>query len=84
MLNGGLEEWKARILFPRIPENPTPAQVVEFARVKEVSKFFGGIPQTGTGDATAGQQFAMPKLELPAPGAAGPVGAPKKKKKEGC
>ena len=32
ILRGGLEAWKDSVLFPRIPENPTPAQVVEFAR----------------------------------------------------
>lgn len=84
ILRGGLEAWKENVLFPRIPENPTPAEVVEFARAREVSKFFGGTPQALAGDSTGAQQVAMPKLAMPAPQAASAAGAPKKKKKEGC
>jgi rhodanese-related sulfurtransferase len=84
MLRGGLEEWKDRVLFPKPAENPTPAQIVEFAKMKEVSKFFGGTPQIG---ATPGQQATvapvMPKLEMQQ-SAQAPAGAQKKKKKEGC
>ena len=84
ILRGGLDAWKDSVLFPRIPENPTPAQVVEFARAKEVSKFFGGTPQAVAGDSTGTQQVAMPKLTMPSSPVAGPAGATKKKKKEGC
>jgi rhodanese-related sulfurtransferase len=84
ILRGGLETWKDSILFPRVPENPTPAQVVEFARTREVSRFFGGTPQSLAGDSTTARQVAMPTLTMPAPQAAGATGAPKKKKKEGC
>lgn len=84
LLHGGLEAWKDSILFPRIPENPTPAQVVEFARAREVSKFFGGTPQALAGDAAGAQAIAMPKLVMPSSPAAGKAGVTKKKKKEGC
>ncbi len=84
LLRGGLDAWKEQVLFPRIPENPTPAQVVEFARAREVSKFFGGTPQALAGDSTAARMVAMPTLAMPAPQAAGGAGAQKKKKKEGC
>jgi rhodanese-related sulfurtransferase len=84
ILRGGLEAWKDSVLFPRIPANPTPAQVVDFARAREVSKYFGGTPQALAGDSTSVPQAAMPKLAMPAPQAAGGPGAPKKKKKEGC
>jgi rhodanese-related sulfurtransferase len=84
MLRGGLEEWKDRVLFPKPAENPTPAQTVEFAKMKEVSKFFGGTPQIG---ATPDQQSTvapvMPKLEIQQ-SAQAPGGAQKNKKKEGC
>ena len=82
ILRGGLEEWKDQILFPRIPESPTPAQVVEFARTKEVSKFFGGTPQSGGAAESATPKLSMPKLEAPA--GAQSKAAPGKKKKEGC
>ncbi|MCX6143653.1 MAG: rhodanese-like domain-containing protein [Ignavibacteriales bacterium] len=82
ILRGGLEEWKDQILFPHIPENLTPAQVVEFAKTKEVSKFFGGAPQSGGTTDAATPKLAMPKLEAPA--GAQSKAAPTKKKKEGC
>jgi rhodanese-related sulfurtransferase len=84
LLRGGLDAWKDSILFPRIPGNPTPGQLVEFARAREVSRYFGGTPQALAGDSTSVRQLAMPKLTMPASKAAGSAGAPKKKKKEGC
>jgi rhodanese-related sulfurtransferase len=84
MLRGGLEAWKDSVLFPRVAANPTPAQVVEFARAREVSKFFGGTPQAAAGDSTGTQPIVMPKLTMPSSPVAGPAGATKKKKKEGC
>ena len=84
ILAGGLDAWKDSVLFPRIPVNPTPAQVVEFARIREVSKFFGGTPR-GPGDEAAGtRQVALPTLTMPSPQPGGSAGVPKKKKKEGC
>lgn len=84
LLTGGLDAWKERILFPRLAANATPAQQVEFARAREVAKFFGGTPQASAADSTAGAQAAMPKLAMPASPAAGGSATPKKKKKEGC
>ena len=82
LLKGGLDTWTSEILFPRIADNATPAQQVEFARAREVSKFFGGTPQAAGDSAATKTAVAMPKLTMPAqPGAAA---APKKKKKEGC
>ena len=82
ILRGGLEEWKDQILFPRIPENPTPAQVAEFTKTKEVSKFFGGTPQSGGTSEAATPKLSMPKLDAPAGSQS--KAAPAKKKKEGC
>lgn len=83
MLRGGLEEWKEKVLFPVLPADPTPAQRVEFAKMKEVSAFFGGTPQTGTTAEQPAVVTALPKLDMPAPAPASGA-APKKKKKEGC
>lgn len=82
ILRGGLDEWKDQILFPGVPENPTPAQMVEFAKTKEVSKFFGGTPQSGGTVGAETPKLAMPKLE--APSGTQPKPAAAKKKKEGC
>ena len=84
MLMGGLEEWKEKILFPKLPENAAPEQIAKFEKTKEVSKYFGGTPSVGgTADMkTETPKMEMPKLENPS-GNQPPGGAPKKKK-EGC
>ncbi len=81
LLRDGLAEWKDRILFPSLAENPSPEEKAAFEKRKEVSKFFGGSPQTR--NAASASQLVMPKLPVPSVSAA-PTGAPKKKKKEGC
>jgi rhodanese-related sulfurtransferase len=85
ILRGGLEAWKDSVLFPRMAADATPEQVVDFAKRREVSRFFGGAPQAASGDSTSQQTAAvMPKLSMPTPTAAAAAGPPKKKKKEGC
>ena len=82
LLKGGLDAWTSEILFPRIADNATPAQQVEFARVREVSKYFGGTPQAAGDSSAIKTAVVMPKLTMPAQTSA--AAAPKKKKKEGC
>lgn len=80
ILDGGVEAWKDRVLFPSLHANATAEEKAEFEKMAEVSKFFGGSPQTGT--ETDEQEIAMPKLEMPA---AVPMTTPKRKpKREGC
>lgn len=82
VLKGGLNEWKDKILFPKLPVDATPGQVASFEKVKEVSKFFGGAPQTGAStDQSQPSIKSLPKLKLPA---ALPNEGPRKKRKEGC
>jgi uncharacterized protein len=83
ILRGGLDEWKDRVLFPKIPENATPEQTAAFEKMKQVSTFFGGTPLTGTPE-QPGTALAMPKPAMPAPPATGAGGGGPKKKKEGC
>jgi len=82
MLFGGLEEWTDKILFPKIPQNATQEQLTAFEKMKEVSKFFGGSPQTGGTAEEISTNKPMPKLEMPAQTKTD--AAQKKKKKEGC
>ena len=82
ILRGGLEEWKDAVLFPTLAENASPEEKTAFERTKGVSKFFGGMPRTGSSGEKAASQVMMPKLEMPAPTAV--PGTAKKKKKEGC
>jgi rhodanese-related sulfurtransferase len=86
MLFGGLEEWKDRVLFPKMAANASPAETVEFAKMSAVSRYFGGAPQSTGADTAAAPAIAMPKMEMPSAPSAGTQGggAPKKKKKEGC
>lgn len=84
MLMGGLEDWKDKILFPKMPENASPEQVAKFEKTKEVSKFFGGTPSVG---GTADMKSETPKMEMPkleSPSGNQPPGGAPKKKKEGC
>jgi rhodanese-related sulfurtransferase len=82
MLLGGLDDWKDLILFPAMPENPAPEQQAAFARMKELSKYFGGTPRSGATASAPDTALPLPKLQLPGSSSA-PV-ATTKKKKEGC
>jgi rhodanese-related sulfurtransferase len=82
MLRGGLDDWKDSVLFPAMPVNPSPEELAAFAKMTEVSKFFGGAPQTEAAAKSPDATRQLPKLQMPgAP--AGPATA-QKKKKEGC
>jgi rhodanese-related sulfurtransferase len=80
LLDGGLENWKNEVLFPKLAADATTEQIVEFEKIKEICQFFGGVPQTG-GTGTVDR-----KIELPTPQAttSPTVGKTKKKKREGC
>jgi len=81
MLKGGLDEWKDKILFPKLSADANEQQKSEFEKMAEVSKYFGGSPQTGTTESTVTNVPALPKLQLPA---ATSAGGAKRKKREGC
>lgn len=78
ILKDGLDAWKNDVLFPALPEEPTPDQMAAVRRAQELSAFFGGKPRTGGAGEVA---FTMPKVDAPI---ALPAGATKRKKKEGC
>jgi len=84
ILSGGLEEWKEKILFPVCPDSGTTEQKEANEKKKQISKFFGGTPQTGSSDITKkdAPKMDMPKIETPdGNNQSAPTG---KKKKEGC
>jgi hypothetical protein len=83
LLTGGLDEWREKILFPAIPENATAEQQAQFTKLKEVSRFFGGTPQTGAASGQTAVKKEMPKMPMPS-ASAPPVPSGGKKKKEGC
>ena len=83
ILRGGLEAWNEEVLFPSLAENADASARINFARIAEVSKYFGGSPRTGTSESPAARPaIVAPKLS--APSAVVPAGGAKKKKKEGC
>lgn len=80
LLDGGLNKWKEEVLFPKLAVDASAEQVAEFEKIKEISKYFGGTPQTGS------EQVSETKIKLPTPQVTskGNVNQPKKKKREGC
>jgi rhodanese-related sulfurtransferase len=81
-LLGGLEEWKQEVLFPSLSEQSSAEDSLLFEKKKEVSRFFGGMPQSGSQGKELKPAMQLPKIEMPA--GSSPAAAPKKKKKEGC
>jgi len=84
MLLGGLDEWKHKILYPVIPTNLPPDEKDKYARMAEISRWFGGAPQTTEAPERA---HTITNLPPPPPAAAAPsmpAKTPAKKKKEGC
>jgi hypothetical protein len=82
----GLDAWKDEVLFPVMPQSPTPEQQARFERAAQVAKFFGGQPRAAA--APGAEPMALPTQAmapavapptLPAGAAAGP-----RKKREGC
>lgn len=82
ILDGGLNAWKEKVLFPKAPINGSKDEVAQFEKMKEVSKFFGGQAQTGSSVTESRPSFKLPVTTTGTPklGTA-PV---KKKKREGC
>ena len=84
MLDGGLDSWKSKILFPVIPDSIPIDKISEFEKIKEACKFFGGQPQSRNSNVASGQPaLSMPKLSS-TPAAAPSASTGKKPKKDGC
>ena len=80
ILDGGMDKWKDEVLFPRLAVNANADEIAQFERRKEISKFFGGVPQTDSTKVTEN------KIKLPTPEITSQpnITKPKKKKREGC
>jgi len=86
ILRGGLEEWKDKILFPKLASNATENEKAKFEIASAISRYFGGTPQLMTGEQPTSMaiQSATPQVpKIQAPVGASSSGA-KKKKREGC
>ncbi len=82
MLLGGLAAWQDDVLFPAAPPAGDAEGQAHFARLAEISRYFGGSPQApGGGTEAAAPARVLPKVEMPAEI---PVMQRRKRHKEGC
>jgi len=44
-LREGMYEWIARVLEPRLPRDPSPAEQAEYDVALPLSRYFGGVPR---------------------------------------
>lgn len=82
ILDGGLEAWKEKVLFPKTPVNGNKEELSNFEKMKEVAKYFGGSAQTDSSITETKQQIKLPTPNLGNNKTVSPTG--KKKKREGC
>jgi uncharacterized membrane protein YedE/YeeE/rhodanese-related sulfurtransferase len=54
ILSGGVTSWLDEVMSPTLPANASTQQTAAFARVSELSRYFGGTPRIG-GQASARQ-----------------------------
>ena len=82
ILDGGLNAWKEKILFPKAPVNASKDQLAEFEKMKEIAKFFGGQAQTDNSIEQTKQEIKLPTPTVNKQNIVPSTG--KKKKREGC
>jgi rhodanese-related sulfurtransferase len=82
ILDGGLNAWKEKILFPKAPINGSKDEIAQFEKMKEVAKFFGGQAQTDSSITETKTQIKLPTSNTSNTKTTAPTG--KKKKREGC
>jgi rhodanese-related sulfurtransferase len=82
ILDGGLNAWKEKILFPKAPVNASKDELAEFVKMKEVAKFFGGQAQTDSSVTEVKQKIKLPTTTSGTTKTTAPTA--KKKKREGC
>jgi hypothetical protein len=82
----GLDAWRDEVLFPVMPQAPTPEEQARFERAVQVAKFFGGQPRAAASPGPAPMALptqAMAPAVAPPTLPAGARGGPRKKR-EGC
>ena len=82
MLDGGLDAWKEKVLFPKAPLNGSKDDLANFEKMKEDAKFFGGQAQTDSSNTESKTQIKLPTSTTSTTKTITPTG--KKKKREGC
>ena len=88
-LQGGLDAWKDQVLFPMMPESPSPEEQARFEEAAHVAKLFGGQPRAAASGGDA-QLLDMSALQASAPAVAAPSlpaaggGKSRRAPREGC
>jgi len=88
-LQGGLAAWKDQVLFPMMPESPTPEEQDRFSEAAHVAQFFGGQPRAAASGGEA-QLVDMSALQASTPAVAAPslpaagAGGKRRGPREGC
>jgi len=82
ILDGGLDAWKEKVLFPKAPVNNSKEELAQFEKMKEVAKYFGGQAQTDSSVTETKTQIKLPTSNTSNVKTTAPTG--KKKKREGC
>lgn len=82
ILDGGLNAWKEKVLFPKAPINGSKDELIQFEKIKEVAKYFGGSAQTDSSVSDSKPEIKLPTSKTSNTKTTAPTG--KKKKREGC
>lgn len=82
ILDGGLNEWKDKVLFPKAPINGSKDELTQFEKMKEVAKYFGGSAQSDSSVTNSKPEIKLPTSNTGNTKTTAPTG--KKKKREGC
>lgn len=82
ILDGGLNAWKEKVLFPKAPVNGSKDELANFEKMKEVAKYFGGQSQTDSSVSDSKPEIKLPTTATSNTKTTAPTG--KKKKREGC
>jgi rhodanese-related sulfurtransferase len=90
-LEGGLNAWKDKVVYPKVPANPSKEEVAKLEKMRVVAQYFGGDLVT-----SSSTEETKTEIKLPSSGSSvipqttkpqtggGKVTSPKKKKREGC
>lgn len=88
ILEGGLNGWKDKVVFPKVPANPTKDELAKFEKLRAVAQYFGGDLVAETSSTEIKTEVKLPNSTVvpqsTQPTTGSKVTAPKKKKREGC
>lgn len=82
ILDGGLNSWTEKVLFPKAPIGGSKDDLAQFEKMKEVAKYFGWQAQSDSSIIETKTQIKLPTTNTSNTKTTAPTG--KKKKREGC